>query len=327
MVTIKQVAEEAGVSKSTVSRYISEKGYVSDEAREKIKASIKKLHYSPNMIAQSLKTKKNQLVGLLLPDISNPFFPRLARGAEEYLKEKGYRIMLGNFSDSQSLEEDYLKVLLQSNAAGIITTHDFTKTHPEITIPVVVVDRVDKETKYGVFSDNKAGGKLSAETIIKSGGKNILLIKGPLDNAENIGQRFEASYHYLKDKEVTVKICTSQSFDFEKIQQEARTALQEQKNIDSIIAPSDIHAIAFMHELHSQGKKIPEDVQVIGYDDILMSQLTYPSLSTIHQSSYQMGYKAAELIYKIANQLPIEKNRIKLPVHYVDRETIRRKHE
>ncbi|CQR24789.1 ribose transport operon repressor [Streptococcus varani] len=327
MVTIKQVAEEAGVSKSTVSRYISEKGYVSDEAREKIKASIQKLHYSPNMIAQSLKTKKNQLVGLLLPDISNPFFPRLARGAEEYLKEKGYRIMLGNFSDSQSLEEDYLKVLLQSNAAGIITTHDFTKTHPEITIPVVVVDRVDKETKYGVFSDNKAGGKLSAETIIKSGGKNILLIKGPLDNAENIGQRFEASYHYLKDKEVTVKICTSQSFDFEKIQQEARTALQEQKNIDSIIAPSDIHAIAFMHELHSQGKKIPEDVQVIGYDDILMSQLTYPSLSTIHQSSYQMGYKAAELIYKIANQLPIEKNRIKLPVHYVDRETIRRKHE
>lgn len=243
------------------------------------------------------------------------------------MKEKGYRIMLGNFSDSQSLEEDYLKVLLQSNAAGIITTHDFTKTHPEITIPVVVVDRVDKETKYGVFSDNKAGGKLSAETIIKSGGKNILLIKGPLDNAENIGQRFEASYHYLKDKEVTVKICTSQSFDFEKIQQEARTALQEQKNIDSIIAPSDIHAIAFMHELHSQEKKIPEDVQVIGYDDILMSQLTYPSLSTIHQSSYQMGYKAAELIYKIANQLPIEKNRIKLPVHYVDRETIRRKHE
>ncbi|MGZ7153990.1 substrate-binding domain-containing protein, partial [Streptococcus pyogenes] len=80
------------------------------------------------------------------------------------------------------------------------------------------------------------------------------------------------------------------------------TALKEQKNIDSIIAPSDIHAIAFMHELHSQGKKIPEDVQVIGYDDILMSQLTYPSLSTIHQSSYQMGYKAAELIYKIANQ-------------------------
>ena len=91
MATIKQVAEEAGLSKSTVSRYISQKGYVSDEARDKIKAAIDKLHYSPNVLAQSLKTKKNQLVGLLLPDISNPFFPRLARGAEEYLKEKGYR--------------------------------------------------------------------------------------------------------------------------------------------------------------------------------------------------------------------------------------------
>lgn len=327
MTTIKQVAEEAGVSKSTVSRYISEKGYVSDEAREKIKAAIKKLHYSPNMIAQSLKTKKNQLVGLLLPDISNPFFPRLARGAEEYLKEKGYRVMLGNISDSQTLEEDYLRVLIQSNAAGIITTHDFTKDYPEIKIPVVVVDRVDQKTEYGVFSDNKAGGELSAQTIVESDGRNILLIKGPLDNAENISQRFEASYNFLRTTGVSISICTSQSFDFEKIQEEAKESLDQFKEIDSIIAPSDIHAIAFIHELHSRGKKIPDDVQIIGYDDILMSQLTYPSLSTIHQSSYQMGYKAAELVYKIANQLPIEENRIKLPVHYVGRETVRRKHE
>lgn len=88
MATIKQVAQEAGLSKSTVSRYISKKGYVSEEASQKIQAAIDKLHYSPNVLAQSLKTKKNQLVGLLLPDISNPFFPRLARGAEEYLKKR-----------------------------------------------------------------------------------------------------------------------------------------------------------------------------------------------------------------------------------------------
>lgn len=97
--------------------------------------------------------------------------------------------------------------------------------------------------------------------------------------------------------------------------------------IDSIIAPSDIHAIAYIHELHSRGKKIPQDVQVMGYDDILMSQFIYPSLSTIHQSSYLMGHYAAELVYNIANQLPVEANRIKLPVHYVERETIRRKNE
>ncbi|MCD3442958.1 LacI family transcriptional regulator, partial [Streptococcus equi subsp. zooepidemicus] len=165
MVTIKQVAKEAGLSKSTVSRYISQKGYVSEEARDRIKAAIEKLHYSPNLSAQSLKTKKNQLVGLLLPDISNPFFPRLARGAETFLKEKGYRVMLGNLSDNPVLEEEYLNVMRQSNAAGIITTHDFTKTHPEIDIPIVVVDRVNQETQFGVFSDNERGGRLAAQKV------------------------------------------------------------------------------------------------------------------------------------------------------------------
>ena len=92
MTTIKQVALEAGVSKSTVSRFIAQNGYVSDEAREKIERAIKKLNFRPNLSAQSLKTKKNQLVGLLLPDISNPFFPMLAKGAEEFLKEKGYLV-------------------------------------------------------------------------------------------------------------------------------------------------------------------------------------------------------------------------------------------
>ena len=120
-------------------------------------------------------------------------------------------------------------------------------------------------------------------------------------------------------------ISDSHSFDFELIQEEARSILATHSDVDSIIAPSDIHAIAYIHELLSLGKAIPEDVQIIGYDDILMSQFIYPSLSTIHQSSYQMGYQAAELVYKIANFLPIEEKRIKLPVHYVERETIRRR--
>ncbi|MGT2744388.1 LacI family DNA-binding transcriptional regulator [Streptococcus phocae subsp. phocae] len=327
MATIKQVAQEAGLSKSTVSRYISKKGYVSEEASQKIQAAIDKLHYSPNVLARSLKTKKNQLVGLLLPDISNPFFPRLARGAEEYLKKKGYRVMLGNISDSDALEEEYVHVLLQSNASGIITTHDFTRRYPDLPIPVVVVDRVDQETRYGVFSDNKAGGRLAAEKIWQAGTKEVLLIKGPLDNAENISQRFQASLDYLTRKDVLIRVCDSHSFDFEHIQLEASSYLTQYPAVDSIIAPSDSHAIAYIHELHARQKAIPEDVQIIGYDDILMSRFIYPSLSTIHQSSYLMGYYAAEMVYNIANHLPIPTHRMRLPVHYVERETLRRKND
>ena len=327
LVTIKQVAQEAGVSKSTVSRYVSQNGYVSAEAAIKIKQAIDKLHYSPNILAQSLKTKKNQLVGLLLPDISNPFFPRLARGAEVFLKEKDYRVMLGNIASSESLEEEYINVLLQNNAAGIITTHDFTKKFPNLPIPVVVVDRIEQGTTYGVYSDNKYGGWLAAKTVAEAGANHVLLIRGPLDYAENINERFESSLAYLQQTSAKVTIYDSQSFEFESIQAEAQVILTKEQAIDSIIAPSDIHAIAYIHELHALGKKIPEEVQVMGYDDIMMSQFTYPSLSTIHQSSYSMGKYAAELIYKIANQIPVEDKRIKLPVHYVERETIRRKFE
>ncbi len=279
MTTIKQVAEEAGVSKSTVSRYISKKGYVGDDAREKIKNAIKKLNYTPNVLAQSLKTKKNQMVGLLLPDISNPFFPRLVRGAESYLKDKGYRIMVGTISDHDSLEE-YINLLLKTNAAGIITTLDFTKEFPNLTLPVVVVDRISKDTGYGVFSDNQLGGRLAAKAIWNAGAKQVMIIKVLDDKAENIAERFEAS---------------------------------------------DIHAIAYIHEILAIGKKIPDDIQIIGYDDIVLSQFIYPSLSTIHQSSYKMGEQAAKLIYNMANKFSIDEAKIKLPVRYIERNTLRRK--
>lgn len=326
MTTIKQVALEAGVSKSTVSRFIAQNGYVSDEAREKIERAIKKLNYRPNLSAQSLKTKKNQLVGLLLPDISNPFFPMLAKGAEEFLKEKGYRVMLGNIGEKNQSEQDYLKVLIQSNAAGIISTHDFKEDFPDLDIPTVIVDRVGRKSNYGVFSDNESGGRLAAKVIVTAGAKKVAVVSGPL-NATNINNRFKASIAYLKEKQVDFKAFYSQSYDFEKIQKEAREVLANEENLDSIIAPSDIHAMAYIHEIHRLNKKIPEDIQIIGYDDIQMSQFIYPALSTIHQSAYQMGLEAAQLIYKIATDQAIEKSKIELPVHYVARETIRQKRE
>lgn len=324
MVTIKQVAQEAGVSTSTVSRYISNKGYVGDDSRKKIKDAIGKLGYKPNILAQSLKNKKSNLIGLLLPDISNPFFPRLAKGVEAFLKKKGYRVILGNLSSEDALE-GYIDMLIQSNAAGVITTQDFSKKYPNFNLPIVLVDRVDKNVDFGVFSDNVEGGKLAAQIVVEAGSEKILLIKGPVDHASSISDRFTSGKEYLELCNIEYVTEESNSFDFEEIQKEAKVVLDRQSNVDSIIAPSDIHAIAYIHELLSRGVKIPEEVQVIGYDDIMISQFIYPSLSTIHQSSYTMGYEAAELVYKLTNEDKVEKNRVKLPVYYVERDTIRRR--
>lgn len=324
MVTIKQVAQEAGVSKSTVSRYIAQNGYVSMDAQEKIQKAIKKLNFVPNLSARSLKTKKSQLVGLLLPDISNPFFPMLAKGVEEFLQEKGFQVLLGNIGDKKALENEYLKVLTQSNAAGVITTHDFSEQYPALDIPMVVVDRVGHKSNYGVFSNNEAGGTLAAQIVSEAGAREIAVVSGPL-TAANINNRFKASCSYLQSINRTHRKFYSQSYDFSIIQTEAKRILDSYPQVDTIIAPSDIHAIAFIREILNRGKKIPEEIQVIGYDDILMSQFTYPALSTIHQSAYKMGTEAARLIYEIANGQHIEEKRIELPIHYVERETIRKR--
>ena len=247
-----------------------------------------------------------------------------ASSAEEFLKEKVYRVMLGNIGENHQSEHDYLKVLLQSNAAGIISTHDFKEEFPDLDIPSVIVDRVGHKSNYGVFSDNESGGRLAAKVIVEAGAKNVAVVSGSL-NATNINNRFKASIAYLKEKKVDFKAFYSQSYDFEEIQKEAREVLANKENFDSIIAPSDIHAMAYIHEIHRLDKKIPEEIQIIGYDDIQMSQFIYPALSTIHQSAYQMGLEAAQLIFKIATDQPIEKSKIELPVHYVARETIRQK--
>lgn len=324
MTTIKEVAEEAGVSKSTVSRYIAQNGYVGKEAQKQIEKAIAKLNFVPNLSARTLKTKKTQLIGLLLPDITNPFFPALAKGVEEFLKERGYQILFGNIGDDGSLAEEYLKLLIQSNAAGIITAIDFSDQYPELDIPFVVVDRVGHRSEYGVFADNEAGGRIAAEKILEADGKNIAVISGPV-GAQSANLRFKASLECFSKSSAEVHRFYSKDYNFSVIQKEAAKILDSFPEVDSIIAPSDIHAIAFVHEILGRGLRIPEDIQIIGYDDILLSQFVYPSLSTIHQPAYEMGVEAAKMIVALAFEQNITEKQIKLPVYYVERETLRRK--
>ena len=323
LATIKQVASKAGVSVSTVSRYITHKGYVSAEAEVKIKKAIQDLNYSPNISAQSLKSKKSNLVGLLLPDISNPFFPMLAKGVEEFLREKGYQLVLGNVNEDREIIKSYLQFLVQSNAAGVITTVDFKEEFPEFDLPAVTVDRVGKKSEFGVFSDNSQGGLLAAKAAVEAGAQQIAVVRGPL-TTDNTNERFSSSITYLNQAVVDYQVFQSMSYDFSEIQAEAEKLLKEQNTLDTIILPSDVHAVAYMQEIHRINKRIPEDIQLIGYDDILMSKYVYPALSTIHQPAYEMGHEAAQLIYKLANHQPIDQKQIKLKVSYVERDSTRK---
>lgn len=322
MATINEVAETAGVSKSTVSRFIAHNGYVGKEAADKIEEAIKKLDFAPNLSARSLKTKKSNIIGLMLPDITNPFFPMLAKGVEEFLQKKGYQVLFSNIGDDGARAAESLKILIQSNAAGIITAFDFTEQYPNLDIPVVIVDRVGHQSKFGVFADNEEGGRLAAEKILQAGGKHIAVISGPL-NAQSVNNRFKASVAVLTEHRAHFQTYFSKDYNFSVVRDEAREILNGFPKVDSIIAPSDIHAVAFMREILSRGLTIPEDIQVVGYDDILMSSFVYPALSTIHQPAYEMGMESAKMIVRLATGEPIRQRQLKLPVYYVERETLK----
>ncbi|MDR2977291.1 MAG: LacI family transcriptional regulator [Streptococcaceae bacterium] len=323
MVTINEVAESAGVSKSTVSRYIAKNGYVGKESALKIESAIKALNFVPNLSARSLKTKRSTIVGLLLPDITNPFFPMLAKGVEEYLQERGYQVLFSNIGDDGRLAEESLKTLVQSNAAGIISTFDFTEKYPDLNIPVVIVDRVGHHSEFGVFADNKAGGRLAAEKILEAGAKHIAVVSGPI-NAQSVNNRFKSSVAVLEESSAHFRTYYSKDYNFSVVREEAARVLDDYLQVDSIIAPSDIHAIAFIREILGRGLSIPEDIQVIGYDDILMSSFIYPALSTIHQPAYEMGSEAAKMIVELASNRSVHQRQLKLPVYYVERETLRK---
>lgn len=325
MATIVDVAKSAGVSKSTVSRFISGKGYVAKDVQKKIEKAIEELAYVPNEVARSLTQKKSKLIGLLLPDISNPYFPMLAKGVEEYFYEVGYQVILGNVKSNNEIEESYIESFSMQNVAGIITANSENENSKLKTFnnPVVMTDRAYKESEYGVVSDDFMGGKLSAQEILKTHPKKILVVKGP-KGLNSLEERFNGMVQVLEGK-IAFDIYQSHSFDFGEVEQDAKIIFEQFKETDSMICPSDIHAIALLHEALKRNFSVPEDIQIIGYDDIPMSKFLYPALSTIRQPAYKIGMEAAKLLHALIDKRPVTEKKIMLPVTYIERETTRRK--
>ncbi|MED1673048.1 LacI family DNA-binding transcriptional regulator [Pallidibacillus thermolactis] len=321
--SIRDVAKEAGVSPATVSRVLNNSGYVHEDTRKAVLQAVKKLNYKPNEVARSLYKGKSKLIGLVLPDITNPFFPELARGVEDYLQKKGYRLLLGNGDGKQQKEIDYLDTFVQHNVVGIIASvdnvdYDFLSN---MNIPIVMLDRIVKDLP-AVYSDQFQGGSLAAEKLLERGCKEITLVRGPM-NIHPVYERFQASLAVLQEANVKVnKIDSNLSFNGAKSR--AKELFEKYPDSDGIIACNDIVAVAILHEALRRGRKVPEDVQIIGFDDISISELVYPSLSTIHQPIYQMGSKAAELLLKEIHNEKLDSKRYKFSCSFVERETTKK---
>ena len=323
MVTIKEVAEYAEVSVATVSRTLNNSGYVGKESRKKVEKAVKDLEYYPNEVARSLYQKTSKIIGLLLPDISNPYFPLLTKGVEDRAQEEGYMVLFGNVEDQQEKEDTYVKFFSQYNISGILSATEGTKNkNVESHVPYVLLDRAYEQEDFSVVTDDIVGGKIAAQALLERNPKDIIVMVGPRD-LPGANDRLSGALQVLRRANVNYQIFETYTFQVDEAERTAQRLFDTFENPDSIIANNDVFALAIMKEALKRGYLIPEDLQIIGYDDMPFSKYMYPGLSTIGQPAYQVGYQGAGMLFDLMEQKSIKQKKVKLAPHLVIRESLR----
>ena len=320
--TIRDVAKRANVSVSTVSRVINQKGYVHEETKVLVNKIIKELGFIPNQLARSLTNRSSKIIGVIVPHIGPSFYGELLEGIESQASAYGYKIMFCHTQDDPDRELEYLKFFEQYNIEGLIIASNFSNRDKltELNIPVVTVDHILDENIPSITSDNVKGGSLAAKKLISSGCKSILVFRGPsflLTTMERtIGFLNELKAHQLY----------ADIFDFDLINPDVKLieeVLKNNPNVDGIFAFSYTLALTALNILQKLGKKIPNDVQIVGYDNTPYSKWVTPSITTIHQSVNFMGKQSFINLTRLIRGVELESLHDIIDVKLIERETTR----
>ncbi|HHW15160.1 MAG TPA: LacI family transcriptional regulator [Firmicutes bacterium] len=325
MASIYDVAKAAGTSIATVSRVLNGNTRVRDFTRQQVLKAVAELDYHPNTLAQSLVRKTTRTVALVVPDISNPFFPEVARGVEDMANQAGYNVILCNSDDSTQKEIEYCRVMRTRRVDGLIFALVASETSPVKTllkagVPVVLIDRdAGGLTVDAVVTDNLKGGMTAAHHLVGLGHTRIGCITGPL-SAEPAASRLNGFRQVLEPQglfrsEYVVEGDFRQSGGYLGM----KRLLELPEPPTAVFACNDMMALGAMAALDEAGRRVPQDVALVGYDDILVASLTRPQLTTVAQPKYEMGWMAMEVLLKRIAQTPDAPQRVVLQPRLVVR--------
>ncbi|OPA72949.1 transcriptional regulator [Paenibacillus selenitireducens] len=322
MSTIRDVSKLAGVSVATISRFLNQSGYVSKEAEETILAAIQKLNYKPNNIARSLAGKKTSTIALLVPDILNPFFPEIARAAEDAASRLGYTLILCNTDHNPDKERNYIDVLINKRIDGIIIS-SYTIRPEQIyaleaeNIPVVVIDNAWHDTSIvSISTDNRAGGQMAAQHLLECGCRKIGHICGPYHIAAAKDRMLGYEDACSQQEWFTPSLMVYGDFSVSGGYHAMRELYDKHPDVDGVFAGNDLMAAGAMKALHELGVRIPDQMKVIGYDGIQMDMFS-PALSTIAQPIYSIGELAMTYLDQMIKEKPLEKKSYPIDVQLI----------
>jgi len=335
MVTIYDIAKRANVSHMTVSRVLNSPHLVSEKTREKILKTAKEMGYKPNLIARSMRTKKTNYIGLILPDIINPFFPEIVRGASDSASKLGYNIILVNTDNDYAKEQASLEMLFNRGVDGVIhcgiaggkKDKAFIEEINENKLPCILIDRYipDLDTPY-VISNNFELAYEATEYLIKLGHKNIGVISSPLkikihkDRLMGYKQALEDN-NLVFDESLVVE-------GEENIESGAELAKQlladPKKKISAIFTMCDFLAFGVYKYCKANKIPIPDGLSIISIDDIYASSLLEPPLTTMAQKKYEMGFNAAKILIDAINNKKMPQKKMILKAKLVKRESCKK---
>jgi len=324
MPTIKDVAKRAGVSVTTVSRVLNNRGYIGEATRKKVYKAMEELDYQPNEVARSLFRKKSNIIGLIVPTVAHPFFGEMTSYIETYAYSRGYKVLVCNSQLDSSKEQEYIWMLRRNQVDGIImASHTLdVEEYKKLELPVVAFDRfISKKIPY-VTSDNYQGGKLAVELLLELGCTTIAHMCGSLNLDMLANQRHRAFMDVAEERKVpyfTVETDIN-VFEVKKYEELLLDLFSRHPDVDGLFLNSDIMAVAAMKVCSKLGKRVPEDVKIIGYDDVSIASLVSPEITTIRQPLEQMSELSVRLIEGLVDKKPVSVENC-LPVELIRRGT------
>jgi len=301
--TIKDIAEETGVSYATVSRALNNKYGVKPGTREKILVVARARGYTPNGIARGLVRKQTHSIGLIIPDISNPFFPQVASGVEDCAKEKGYSVFLCNTNYESEQEARYLQLLIEKRVDGIILASGFQASdtiNPLSmgSIPIVsLCTRFENIKNSFVVIDNERGGFIATKHLIEQGYATVGYI-GTQGDGLSEGQRFKGYLQALEKFNIPFddRFVFSGDLKRETGYKITKRFIAAQHSPRALFVENDLMALGAIQGIKESGLRVPDDIAVVGFDDIAFASFPEIGLTTVRQPKYEMGKLAANIL-------------------------------
>lgn len=301
---MKEIAKLAEVSIATVSKVINGKDQsISNSTRERILKIVEEENYIPNQIAKGLKVNKTNTIGLVVPDVMNLFFSELAKGVEDAADKLGYSLILCNTNNDLKKEKNYLKMLKGKMIDGVIMSavENTSSSIDNYNLPIVLIDRdINTKEKVGrIKIDNEKGVFDSTSHLIEKKCENIAFISSKATNSIAV-DRQRGYIRALNENNIDVidEIIYLDNFSVDTGYQGVNQILKE-KSIDGIVCGNDLIAIGAIKAIKEKNLKIPEEIKIIGFDDIFISSYMEPPLSTIRQPIYKIGEESVKLLIKL----------------------------